>query len=108
VRVLTDGESSLSLCLYGFIGLGALRWAHWMKRSSLAWVPDWYHSGGPFQIGHSHAAGPDLRFTPVPCFVQPQCEAQDDPLRYDRGTLTPFLRESQFATTLLASRGPPA
>jgi hypothetical protein len=107
-QVLTDNQSSLSLCLYVLMGAGLCRSIPLMKRMSLGWIPDWYHEGGPFQVGHSHAIGPDLCPAPLVCFIQPDNTAEDLTPKYDRGTITSLVRKSLFTPNLLASRGPPA
>ncbi len=106
---LTDGSNSFDLCLYALLGLGVCRSGHWVRRSSLGFVPDWYHNGGPFQIGHSLAVSPEILCpAPVYCFVQPD-SAGEDSLAPSRPSATVSLwRKSQFAPTVLAPRGPPA
>ena len=37
--VLKDGRGSLDLCLYTLIGLGLFRSGHWVRRSSLGFIP---------------------------------------------------------------------
>jgi hypothetical protein len=108
LHLLVEGQSSLDLFLYALMGLGLCRSAPWVKKFSFDLIPDWYHSSGPFQIGHSLAVGPDLCFAPVYCFVQPDCRAQDCPPQYYRGTIVSLWRKSQFTPTILASRGPPS
>jgi hypothetical protein len=107
VQILADGQSSCSLCLYALFGLGLYRSAPCVRRLSFGSIPEWYHSGGPCGIGHSHAVGPDLCLAPVVCFIQPGCTAEDSPAKYCRGTVVSPWRESQFISSLFASRGPP-
>jgi len=105
---LTDGLSSFSLCLYALMGLGLVRSAPWVKRLSLGSIPEWYHDGGPFQIGHSHAVtANNLSLTAVCCFIQPACVVEDLIPQYRLGTVVSIWRESQFTFAVLASRGPP-
>lgn len=105
--ILTDGQGSLSLCLYALISLGLCRSAPWVKRFSFGVIPEWYHNGGPSQIGHSLAISPNCLCTAVVCFIQPDRIADDPIPQYRQRTVTSLWRESQFAPTLLASRGPP-
>ena len=107
LRIRSDGQSSLSLCLYALIGLGLCRSAPWARRLSLAGVPEWFHDGGPFQIGHSFAVSPDCRCAAPVCFIQPDHTEQDHIPRYRRGMVVSLWRTSQFTPTALASRGPP-
>ena len=105
--ILVDRSSSFVLCLYALIGLGVFRSCHWVKRSSLGFVPEWYHSGAPRQIGHSHAVGPDALCPATACFIQPDGGAECDTPRQRRGMITALWRRSQFARCVLASRAPP-
>ncbi len=107
-QVLTDNQSSLSLCLYVLMGAGLCRSLPLMKRLSLGCIPDWYHDGGPFQVGHSHAITPDLCPASLLCFIQPQSVTEDSRLKCDRATITSLVRESLFTPSLLASRAPPS
>lgn len=108
VQVLTTDRSSLDLCLYALIGLGLCRSGHWAKKSALGVAPEWYHSGGPYQIGHSHAISPEtLCPTPVGCFIQPDGSAEHLLPQCRSGAIASLWCNSQCTPTLLASRGPP-
>ena len=105
---LTNGPGNFNLCLSALIGLALCSSAHWVKRLSFGFVPEWYHNGGPFQIGHSYAVTPEsLCPVPVYCFVQPVCTVEDSLPQYRLGTVTSLWRKSQFTPTLLVPRGPP-
>jgi len=105
---LTEGSTSFDLCLYALIGLGICRSGHWLRRPSLGFVPDWYHNGGPFQIGHSHALAPGaLCPVPVCCFVQPMCAEDASMSPHCLQAVVPLWQKSQFAPGTHASRGPP-
>ena len=108
---LQDSASKLDsfdLCLYALVGLGLCRSSHLVKRPSLGFVPEWYHSGAPQQIGHSHAVGPDAFCFAAVCFVQPDSEVDPDIPEHRPGTITSRWRCSQFTPSVLASRAPPA
>ena len=107
LRIRSDGQSSLNLCLYALIGLGLCRSAPWARRLSLAAMPEWFHDGGPFQIGHSFVVSPDCRCAAPACFIQPDHTKQDHIPRYRRGMVVSLWRTSQFTPTTLASRAPP-
>ncbi len=107
-QALTDGTSSLSLCLSALMGLGLCGSIHWVKKLSFGFIPEWYHDGGPFQIGHSHAVSPNiLCLVPVYCFVQPVCTAEDSLPQYRIRTIVSLWRKSQFTPAVLRSRSPP-
>jgi len=109
VTVLSDDQNSLSLCLYALFSLGLCRSAPFVKKLHLGCVPDWYHSGGPFQIGHSQAIEPDcLCAAPVYCFVQADSAAEGPLPRYRYETIVCLWRTSQYTPAVLASRAPPS
>jgi len=108
VRPLVDRSNSFDLCLYALIGVGLCRSGQLVKRPSLGFVPEWYHSGGPRQIGHSYAIGPDSACPAMVCFVQPHLGAEDSIPQYDVGTIASLARKSQYTPDALASRGPPS
>ena len=109
LQSLTAGPGSISLCLSALISLGLCSSTHFVKRLSFSIVPEWYHNGGPFQIGQSHAITPEsLCVTPVCCFVQPTCTVEDSfTPQYRFRTVVSLWRESQFSPAVIASRGPP-
>jgi len=108
LQILTNGQGSLNLCLSALMGLGLCSSAHWVKRISFGFVPEWYHNGGPFQIGHSYAVTPEsLCPVPVFCFIQPVCTVEDSLSQYRLRTVVSLWRKSQFTPTVLVPRGPP-
>lgn len=106
-QVLADSQSSLTLCLYVLMGVGLCRAVPSVRKLSLDCIPDWYHDGGPVQVGHSQAIGPDLCLTPLVSFIQPESTAEDLAPKYDWGTIVFLVRKSLFPPNLLASPGPP-
>lgn len=105
--VLTDSRGSLDLCLYTLISLGLFRSGHRVRRSSLGFVPEWYHSGGPHQSGRSHALGPDAVCHAVVCFVQGDAAADRWILHSGRRGVPSRRCISQFVPAVLACRAPP-
>lgn len=109
LQSFTNGPDSLNLCLSALIGLGLCSSVHLVKKFSFSVVPEWYHNGGPFQIGHSHAVTPEiLCTTPVYCFVQPVYVADDSLTQHRSRTIVSLWRESQFTPAVITSRGPPS
>ena len=107
-QILTSGQSSLSLCLSALIGLGLCSSGHYVKKLHFGFIPEWYHNGGPYQIGHSFAVNPDsVCPVPVCCFDQPVRTAEDITPQYRCGTVVSLWRESQFTSDVIAPRGPP-
>ncbi|HSW01600.1 MAG TPA: hypothetical protein VLI39_15630 [Sedimentisphaerales bacterium] len=108
VHVLSDDQDSLSLCLYAFLSLGLYRSGHWIKRFSWGAIPHWYHDGGPFQIGHSHAISHDcLGFVSTHGSLLPTGVLPMPMLKHRGQALIAFWRKSQSVPTILASRAPP-
>lgn len=108
LQTLTDSTSSLKYCLSALISLGLCCSGQWVKRLSLGFVPEWYHQGGPFQIGHSHALMPGaLCLTQACCFIQPYCTEDSHLPQYFLKTIISLWRKSQFTPAVIASRGPP-
>jgi hypothetical protein len=108
VQVLHDDQSSLSLCLYALMGFGLCRSAPWVKKLHFGTIPQWYHDGGPAQVGHSLAISPDcLCHAPACCFVQPDGMADPHIPRYHFATVVARWRNSQFTPAVLAARAPP-
>jgi len=109
IRSFTDGPGSFALCLYALIGLGLCQAAPWVKKLSFEFLPEWYHDGGPFQIGHSHAITPETLYpTPACCFVQPANTVESNIPLYSQKTIMALWRKSQFTPEEIASRSPPA
>jgi len=105
---MTGGPGSASLCLYALMGLGLWSAPHWIKKLHLGHIPQWYHDGGPFQIGHSFAISP-LTLYPIPadCFIQPDVTAELLTPHDHLKTIGFCWRQSQFTLEVQAARGPP-
>lgn len=109
-KPLTDGTNSLSLCLSAMAGFGLISSARRIRRMHFGFVPDWYHDGGPFQVGHSLAATPDcLCKTPAVCFIQPNSSDIKAclPQAFHLNQIVSLWRKSQYIPEATASRGPP-
>lgn len=102
-------SGSLGLCLSALISLGLCSLGHRVKTLPFGLIPEWYHAGGPFQIGHRYAATPEsLCGLQVCCLEPPDNPTEDSLLHYRRGTIHSLWRKAQFTPTALASRGPPS
>jgi hypothetical protein len=108
-QILTERQTSLTLCLYALLGLGLCRSVPLVKKFDFGCIPDWYHGDGPSQIGSSFAISPDcLSSVPVFCFIQPDGRQDDSPPRYHFGIVTSLWRMSQSTPAVDAPRGPPS
>ena len=105
---LTSGPSSLDLCLSVLLGLALCSCPHWVRKLSLGSIGQWYHDGGPAQIGHSLAVSIDS-ICPIParCFIQPVCPADDIVPYYCLRVNASLRRKPQFTPDVIAARGPP-
>ncbi len=108
IHVLSDSHSSLTMCMSALVGLGFYCSVHRMRKFSITAVPEWYHSGGPIQIGHSLAINPEnICPTPVCIFEQPVVVTEKPMPDFRRMVVASLWRESQFTSEVLTSRGPP-
>ncbi len=108
VRILADGQGSFSLCLYALLGVGLWKSAPLARKLSFGGIPQWYHDGGPTQIGHRLAIAPDCLCAAPACFIQPDRRTEDPIPRYHFATVVSLWRSSQFTAAVLASRAPPS
>jgi hypothetical protein len=108
LQILTHEPNSLRFCFSALISLGLCGSFHCVKKLSLGFIPEWYHEGGPFQIGHSHALMPGtLCPAQACCFIQPDCMEDYHLPRYFIKTVISRWRKSQFTPDVIISRGPP-
>jgi hypothetical protein len=106
-QLFANDRSSLELCLYALLGLGLCRSAPCLKRVHMGYVPDWFHSGGAHQVGHSYVLEWNSLSSPPPCYVQPVYSSEQISSQYHEGTIVSLLRGSQFMPCTLTSHGPP-
>jgi hypothetical protein len=71
MRALPPAPSSLSLVLSALVTLGAYQGGRSFKRLHLGSAPDWYHTGGPTQIGHVTLFDLEFGALPLCVFDQP-------------------------------------
>jgi len=106
--VLPADMSSLTMFLTGIGSLGAWQFVRSARGGKFHFghcqMPEWYHTGGPLQVGHAVAINPHLQpqalcvlETPISGPALAHRLAKDVPLRC----------EPQFSPTLTAPRGPP-
>ncbi len=108
VQVLSDDMSSLTLCMSALLSMGLYYSAHHMRKFSLSNIPEWYHSGGPLQIGHGLAIAPEnISLSPVCIFEQPVVATRTLIPDLRHGIIASLWRESQFTPDAVAPRGPP-
>jgi hypothetical protein len=97
--------ASLSLVLAGLGSLGAWQLGRAARTLHFGQVPEWFHTGGPVQIGHTHVANPDC--TPILeicVFDQPSgAHAVLHRMRCE----PPLILQPQCILTSEAPRGPP-
>jgi len=104
VHQLPAGPGGATLFLLGVGCIGAVKLGRSARSLHLQSLPDWYHTGGPIQVGH--AAAFDFHYTPpaLCTLVEPAGEQQ---LRHHPRRDLPLRCEDQFLLTVEAPRGPP-
>ncbi len=71
VRDLPAVPGSAQLFLSAMLSVGAWHLVRSAKHLHLADLPEWYHPGGPAQVGHVVPFDLDFSALPVCCFEQP-------------------------------------
>jgi len=103
----TPGGAGLLLWAVG--GFGAWQLGRSARKLQWSALPEWYHTGGPAQIGH--ATPFDLGFSradmPVCCFEQPKAGGDQQEGRAARLILLPERFSPQRYLTVAVPRGPP-
>lgn len=108
LNIMKPDSGSRSMCIYTLIGLGLCNSVTWVKKMSFGFIPEWYHDGGPHQVGHSHAVMPGtLKPVPVGCILQPDYIGESLLSRCYKEIGISFLRNSMFTKDTLFYRGPP-
>lgn len=105
IRQIPPLPGSATLFLSAMLSMGG--W--YLLRSSarylnFAALPEWYHTGGPAQIGHAVPFDIDLSASPLCCFEQP---AGERPTLYRVRRELPPCRDVQCFLSIVAPRGPP-
>ncbi len=106
--VLENEQDSLSLCLSALMGLCLYSSLNYVRKLHFGFIPEWYHDGGPSQIGHSHVVMPHTLCPElVCCFIQPAWTTEPLIPQYFQRVIVSLWRKSQFTPDVIASRGPP-
>ena len=81
VITLPPGPDSVLLAASGLLSLGAIQLGRNVRKLHFGLMPEWYHDGGPTQVGHATAW--DLGFShsamPVCCFELPITAGSERP-----------------------------
>ncbi len=104
LRELPPAPSSMALVLSALAMLGAYQGVRSVKRLHLNFTPDWYHTGGPAQIGHATPFDLDCSALP-PCVFDAPVAMPAFTYRIPR-ELGSRLR-SQYFLLIESPRGPP-
>ena len=107
---LPSAPSSATLCLSAFAGFGVWQLSRSARKIHLGSLPEWYHDGGPAQVGHATPFDLSFNFSafPVCHFEAPEPAGDRRPvpnwwLRH--APRHPF--HSQFTLLTADPRGPP-
>ena len=104
VRQLPGSPGGATLFLMGVGCLGAVKLGRSARGLHLQSLPDWYHTGGPLQVGGAAAFDFDYD-TPVFCTLDEPVGVQQ--LRYHPRRNLPSRPDRQFFLAVEAPRGPP-
>ena len=104
VRELPAGPGGATLFLMGVGCIGAVKLGRSVRGLHLQSLPDWYHAGGPMQIGHVSAINPDLT-APATFSICDLLTEQSIQLLLRRAV--PLRLRSQWTPALATSRAPP-
>lgn len=105
IQELPPSPSSLHLVFTAFGVFGAWQLTHSARKLQFGNLPEWYHTGGPVQVGHATPFDLEMVAPPVCLFAQPLAPPR------------PFLNlmwevasacRLQFTPLATAPRGPPA
>ena len=102
---LPPEPASLSLVLAGLGSLGAWQLGRAARTLHFGQVPEWFHTGGPVQIGHTYAANPDCSAVFEICaFDQP---VGKHPVLHRMRCEPPLIFQPQCILTSESPTGPP-
>ncbi len=105
VRELPPSPSSARLFLSAMLSIGAWHVVRTAGSVHFGALPEWYHAGGPAQVGHAVPFDLDFSVSPLCCFVQP---AGERPYLYRvRRELRPRCDAQELVLIIAAPRGPP-
>ena len=104
--VLPADMSSVTMFLMGISSLGAWQFVRSAKNTKfhLGHMPEWYHTGGPIQVGGVAAFDFDY-YTPTFCTLDEPAGKQQ--FSHHSGRNLPARLKGQFLLTVEAPRGPP-
>lgn len=101
---LPPAPSSTALFFSAMASIGAWQLVRSSKNLHFGAMPEWYHSGGPVQVGHITAFDLDFTSLPLCLFEEPVGER---PFFYSTGRDIGLRRESQHFLSIADPRGPP-
>ena len=105
VRDLPPLPGSAGLFLSAMLSIGGWHMVRSARHIHLGALPEWYHAGGPAQVGHAVPCNLDFSAWPLCCFEQPVGER---PCLYRvRRQHTPRC-DAQCLLIIAAPRGPPS
>ena len=110
LTTLPPAPDSALLAMSGLLSLGAIQLGRNVRKLNLGALPEWYHDGGPTQVGHSTPFDLDLGFNlaalPVCVFAGPV--GAEDTVLFGAQWSDAVRRAPQFWPTTKSPRGPPS
>jgi hypothetical protein len=109
IRELPPAPGSAALCLWALGGLGMWHLGRSARKIHLGTMPEWYHTGGPTQVGHVTPLDLEFNSSAMPiCRFEAPVAAGDDQLPPWWQQLEPRERlRSQYFPLIADPRGPP-
>ncbi len=104
---LPAGPDSSALFLWALGGLGAWQLGRYTRKWHLSALPEWYHTGGPAQVGHAQRLDLERITLDVPLWydVRPAAQAPVGPTWRLADTPPPLYGAARSLAA--APRGPP-
>lgn len=96
------------MVLSGLLVLGSFQCVRSIRGLHLSSAPDWYHPGGPMQIGHHTVLDWEVGFAPVVLSISDEPTAYLPQLHHWLGRNFQAPRLMSFALPVLGPRAPPA
>ena len=103
-RQLPAGPGAATLCLMGIGCIGAVKLGRSARSLHLQSMPEWFHTGGPIQIGHVSVLDLDARALLAPHYDQ---SPSDGSARFSHPPQPLLPVEAQCFLTAVDVRGPP-
>lgn len=108
VLELPPAPDSAVLCLSALAGLGVWHLGRSARKLHFGAVPEWYHSSGPAQVGHTTPLDPEFSLAALPlCRFESPDTDEPPPPSWLRLVEPIGQQYCQYSLSVTAPRGPP-